>query len=48
MSLEACNSLLKFQSSKRIYAVYFSEHLQKTEGNPTISVLEIKNFEFLT
>jgi len=41
MSLEVYNSLFKFQFSKRKYAVYFSEHLQKTAGNPTVFVLDI-------
>jgi hypothetical protein len=41
MSSELCNSLFKFQLSKRKYTVYFVEHLQKTDGNPTISVIDI-------
>lgn len=41
MSLVAYNSLFKFQFSKRKYAVYFSEHLQKTDGNPTVSGVDI-------
>jgi hypothetical protein len=39
MSLEVYNSLFKFQFLRRKHAVYFSERLQKTAGNPTISVL---------
>jgi len=41
MSLEVSNSSFKFQFSRRKHAVYFSEHLQKTAGNSTISVLDI-------
>ena len=41
MSLEVYNILFKFQFSKRKYAVYFSENLQKTAGNHAISVLDI-------
>jgi hypothetical protein len=41
MSLEVYNSLFKFKFLRGKYAVYFSEHLQKTVGNPTISVLGI-------
>jgi len=41
MSLEVYNSLFKFLFAKRKYAVYFSEHLKKTAGNLTISVIDI-------
>jgi hypothetical protein len=41
MSLEVYNSLFKFQFSRRKYAVYFSEYLQKTAGNPTSPVHDI-------
>jgi hypothetical protein len=41
MSLGVYNSLFKFQFSKRKYAVYFSENLQKTDGNPAVYVVVI-------